>query len=65
MHHKTFTYGAMKTWIENVSINSIQFNLFHFLSIHYKVKDHMDTEIVTIQYKLYMQNYSFHNKISF
>jgi hypothetical protein len=27
----------------------IQFNLFHFLSIHYKVKDHMDIEIVTIQ----------------
>jgi hypothetical protein len=47
-HHKTCTYRVMKTLIENVSINSIQFNLFHFLSIVYKVKDYMEIKIVTI-----------------
>jgi hypothetical protein len=30
------------------------FNLFHFPTIHHKVKDHMDIEIVK-QYKLYKQ----------
>jgi len=31
---------------------TIQFNLSHFPSIHYKVKDHMEIEIVTIYAKL-------------